>query len=349
MAPAEVKKWANQLSSYWYPSFNTDLMAAGEQWPDQQTEPAIKGELGGHVFKSPSIVLRGKPQGKPTYEVFVVKTGATAGAAPAPGASGAGVVKLPKSRPAPQTQAIIDGVTRELGTHPHSSWTDWAKEVAPLHDVLAQKLKASPATVKGLIGTNGFLYYRHDLEYAVGGDLEKQRKGKNPLPIIVAFKKKLEEHGVDFLFIPVPTKLDVYPDELDPAGKPFVGKVINPFARKFLLDLAHSGVESRRPPSTVSRGTCRRCNRKRARLSEARHPLDRPRLAHGGRDHRGPRQAVRLVSRAGRACAAHGDSRDHVLALRRSALSHSRSATREIPGRKPRCAPGARAVGGPLR
>ena len=347
MAPAEVKKWANQLSSYWYPSFNTDLMAAGDQWPDQQTEPAIKGELGGHVFKSPSIVLRGKPQGKPTYEVFVVKTGATAGAAPAAG--GSGVVKLPKSRPAPQTQAIIDGVTRELGTHPHSSWTDWAKEVAPLHDVLAQKLKASPATVKGLIGTNGFLYYRHDLEYAVGGDLEKQRKGKNPLPIIVAFKKKLEEHGVDFLFIPVPTKLDVYPDELDPAGKPFVGKVINPFARKFLLDLAHSGVE------VVD--LLPRFLAARAADATEKEPVYQKQDTHW--TDRGLRMAAEIIAARVKqygwypGLAAHAQR----MGIRETTFSrfgdlHSRipeAQQGEIPGRSPRCAPGARTIGGPLR
>jgi alginate O-acetyltransferase complex protein AlgJ len=71
---AEVKAWANQLSSYWYPSYNTDLIAAGAAWPDDHTEADIKRELGGRTFSSPSIVLRGKPQGKATYEVFLVKT-----------------------------------------------------------------------------------------------------------------------------------------------------------------------------------------------------------------------------------------------------------------------------------
>src|SRR5882724_11877007 len=66
LGPAEVKAWANQLSSYWYPSFNTDLIPAGASWPDDKTEADIKGELGGHTFSAPTFVLRGKPQGKPT-------------------------------------------------------------------------------------------------------------------------------------------------------------------------------------------------------------------------------------------------------------------------------------------
>jgi alginate O-acetyltransferase complex protein AlgJ len=73
LTPSEVKAWANQLSSYWYPSFNTDLMPVGERWPDEHTEPNIAQELGGKVFERPAIVLRGKPQGEPTYNVFLIR------------------------------------------------------------------------------------------------------------------------------------------------------------------------------------------------------------------------------------------------------------------------------------
>jgi len=38
LGPTEIKAWSNQLSSYWYPSFNTDLIPAGASWPDDKTE-----------------------------------------------------------------------------------------------------------------------------------------------------------------------------------------------------------------------------------------------------------------------------------------------------------------------
>jgi len=79
LSAAEIKAWANQLSSYWYPSFNTDLVPVGPKWPDDQIEPSIKQELGGREFEKPTIVLRGKPQGKPTYNVIVVANAVTAG------------------------------------------------------------------------------------------------------------------------------------------------------------------------------------------------------------------------------------------------------------------------------
>src|SRR4029079_16575050 len=106
-----------------------------------------------------------------------------------------------------------------------------------------RRLRSSSPKIKALAGADGLLFYRHSLEFAVGGDLEKQRKGKNPLPVILEFKKMLEASGVDFLFVPVPTKLEIFPDKLDPAFKELTGRVTNPWARKFLLRLAQEGVE----------------------------------------------------------------------------------------------------------
>jgi hypothetical protein len=238
----EIKAWANQLSSYWYPSFNTDLIPAGATWPDDQTEANIKQELGNHSYSAPSIVLRGKPQGKPTYNVFLIhqddKPQAATAAAPAKPA-----LKLAKTKPSPNPAAVVDTVERELKAQGGGSWAKWTARVAPVHDAIRKRLKAMPPKVKALAGQDGFLFYRNSLEYVAGGDLEKQKKGKNPLPIIVEFKKELDKQGVDFLFVPVPTKLDVYPEKLDPDFKALSGQVVNPAFRKFLESLAKEGVE----------------------------------------------------------------------------------------------------------
>jgi alginate O-acetyltransferase complex protein AlgJ len=260
LSPAEVKAWANQLSSYWYPSYNTDLIAPPASWPDDRTEADIKRELGGRVFSAPTIVLRGKPQGKPTYEVFIIKPGecapgaacgaeSTAGA-PAKPTSGSGrataaasAPKIAKTRPTPQPQPLAEALTRELAENGGGSWAKWAAQVAPLHQVIRQRLRAAPARVKAFAGLDGFLFYRNGLEFVTGGDLEKQRKGKNPLPIIVEFKNQLAAHDVDFLFVPVPAKEEIFPDEIDPNSKGLVGHVVDPFSRKLLLSLAQAGVE----------------------------------------------------------------------------------------------------------
>src|SRR6187549_1401638 len=240
LSPSEVKAWANQLSSYWYPSFNTDLIPPGPSWPDEQTESEIKAELGGRSFASPTLVLRGKPQGKATYNVFLVHMPGAEGQAAATPSKPA--LRLAKTRPTPAPGSVIETVQRELVAQ-GGSWPKWTEKVGPAQALLKKRLKGMPPKVKALAGRDGFLFYRNDLEYATGGDLEKQRKGKNPLPIIVEFKKLLDQQGVDFLFVPVPTKLEVYPEELDPELKQFSGQVINPAFRKLLESLAKEGVE----------------------------------------------------------------------------------------------------------
>jgi SGNH hydrolase-like domain, acetyltransferase AlgX len=255
LTAAEVKGWANQLASYWYPSFNTDLQPPGAAWPDDRTEADIKHQLGEHVFPAPTIVMRGKPAGKATYEVFLVNAcgpGApcTSESSPSKPATASGEarahetpVKLGRSAPLPQTQAEIDAVGRELAETGGGSWAKWAAKVAPLDEVIRQKLRATPPKIKAFAGADGFLFYRNGLDYVAGGDLEKQRKGKNPLPIIVEFAKELKAHGVDFLFVPVPTKEEIFPDAIDQKFAPLVGQVVNPYGRKFLLSLGQAGVE----------------------------------------------------------------------------------------------------------
>jgi hypothetical protein len=238
LSPSEVKAWANQLSSYWYPSFNTDLMPVGASWPDAQTEADIKQELGGRTFAAPAIVLRGKPQGKATYNVFLLQG---QGETSAKATDAKPALRLSKTRPSPSTASTLETVKKELATQ--GSWPKWTSKLGPTHSALKKRLKALPAKVKALAGQDGFLFYRNDLEYVSGGDLEQQRKGKNPLPVILEFKKLLDEQGVDFLFVPVPTKLEVYPEKLDPDFKALSGQVINPAFRKLLESLSKQGVE----------------------------------------------------------------------------------------------------------
>lgn len=238
LGPAEVKAWANQLSSYWYPSFNTDLVPAGSAWPDDQTEADIKQELGGRVFENPTIVLRGKPQGRPTYNVFLLGQHA-ASTATAPSHT----LKLAKTRPSPDPKRVADTLQAELARQGKGDYAKWQAELSPFHDAIRKRVKGMPPKVKALAGNDGFLFYRNGLEYVSGGDLEKQRKGKNPLPIIVEFKKELDQLGVDFLFVPVPDKLEVYPEKLDADFKRLDGVVVNPAFRKFLASLCREGIE----------------------------------------------------------------------------------------------------------
>jgi alginate O-acetyltransferase complex protein AlgJ len=247
--PAEVKAWAHQLASYWYPSYNTDLVATPTAWPADNTEPAIRQELGSLSFAAPTVVMRGKPLGKPVYNVFLVEAAMSPRPAPVPQASAATPgLNLAPSTPSPNTAAVKEAVLAELAAH-GKSWTSWTAEISVLRAALKKRFDAMPAGSKALAGSDGFLFFRNSIAYVLGGDLAKQNGDRNPIPVIVEWKKLLAKHGVDFLFVPIPTKEEIFPDKTGPAPDdvilaPFAGKVVNPFGRKFLLDLADKGVET---------------------------------------------------------------------------------------------------------
>jgi SGNH hydrolase-like domain, acetyltransferase AlgX len=238
LSNAEIKLWFNQLSSYWYPSFNTDLVAAGPSWPDSKTEADIREQLGGKTFAKPSFVLRGKPQGQATYEVFLVD-GYQACSDDCDTAEGSGV-RLPPTKAKAETSAAISALRRELAEH--GGLAAWVKQTDKFTRVARAKLKQEPKR-KTFAGSDGFLFFRNSLSYIVGGNLTRQRPGKNPLPVIVEFKEALAAQGVDFLFVPVPTKEEVFPAQFDRSGESLAGKVVNPFSRQFLLELSEAGVE----------------------------------------------------------------------------------------------------------
>jgi len=250
LTPAEVAGWAHRLASYWYPSYNTDLVDARGGWPSPDTEADVRKEAGDLRLPAPTVVMRGKPVGKAVYNVFAVDQ--TGGAGPAAASSSAGKTAptLPRSVPTPDTAPVARVVRAEVAAH-GGSWAAWSKEVAPLHGALKARLGAVPPGAKALAGGDGFLFYARSLAYLLGGDLAKQRGNKNPIAAIVRFKDLLAKHGVDLLFVPVPTKAEIFPERAAtaPGGDSapfarFVGEVANPFERKLLADLAASGVET---------------------------------------------------------------------------------------------------------
>ncbi|MGB8297896.1 MAG: hypothetical protein WCG85_20940, partial [Polyangia bacterium] len=257
--PAEVKAWAHQLASYWYPSYNTDLVTTPAAWPADDTESAIRKELGSLSFSAPTVVMRGKPLGKPVYNVFLVE-GTVESPGPVAqksGAAGQGTTQsqipaaglsLGPSTPSPNTATVKKVILAELAAH-GKSWSSWTAEVSAFRATLKQRFDSMPAGSKALAGSDGFLFFRNSVAYVLGGDLARQSGDRNPIPAIVAWKKLLAKHGVDFLFIPIPTKEEIFPEKIgatsgDAALAPFAGKVVNPFGRKFLLDLADKGVET---------------------------------------------------------------------------------------------------------
>ena len=239
-----VVSWANELAAFWYPTYNTDIYkTTGAAWPDAETEPEVKKEMGGLSLERPIVVIRGKPFGFPVYNVFTVDgmlSDAAAGKAGGASVSGAG--KTDPSVPA-HIKGLLEGFRADLAKYGKGSYQDWAGSLQGYQDAVRAVLKSEPDNIKGFPGRDGFLFFRNTLNYLCGGELTLQAPGKNPFPAVVELKKQLERAGVDFLFVPVPVKPEVYPDRLAAFDSKKQGPFVFPYGRKFIHDLVEAGVD----------------------------------------------------------------------------------------------------------
>ncbi len=105
------------------------------------------------------------------------------------------------------------------------------------------QLHTRPEALKGLIGNDGFLFFRGDLEYLLAEDLREQPEGKDPYPAIVDFKNQLATRGIDLLLVVIPTKAEVYPEKLS-TDAPAMPAVIAPSCAKLVSELRAAGVQS---------------------------------------------------------------------------------------------------------
>ena len=123
------------------------------------------------------------------------------------------------------------------------SYDAWNAQLKPFQDDVRALLSSKPDAVSGLVGLDGFLFFRRSLDVLVGGDLRAQKDGRDPFPVIVDFMNQLKTRNVDLLVCFIPVKADVYPEKVSshapPLGKPFV----NIYTRKLMFELTSAGVE----------------------------------------------------------------------------------------------------------
>jgi alginate O-acetyltransferase complex protein AlgJ len=175
----EVRRWLNELASYWYPSYNTDVAIAGRTavFPNEETEPEIAQYLEGTQVTGVLFALRGKPDRKLIYNVFVVD-GVSAVESPKSAAmadSGA-----PSFEVSSQTSELLELLRAERREQGGENYETWAEKLEPLHKKIRGLLAKRSAKRKGFVGKDGWLFFRGSLQYVVGGDLRLQGQGKNP-------------------------------------------------------------------------------------------------------------------------------------------------------------------------
>ena len=246
----EVIDWITDLASYWYPSKNTDVLDWEGSWPGKTTEKTVRRAMRGRTVENPVAVVRGRPFGKPVYNVYIVDV-LTDEASPVDSSVSGNTGGSPTSAtrpPAPDSShaRFLSAISKrfEIEQWLYTGFTEWLERTAPFRSAEQRFLATLPADQMGYEGRDGWLFFRRDLEYGLGGDLSKQPYNKNPVDHLVELKRLLDEHGVDLLFVPVPNKTEVYYEHL-PFETPKESEVlVNPYSRKILADLAAAGVET---------------------------------------------------------------------------------------------------------
>lgn len=223
----EIGDYFVKLSSDWYGAYKTETldMSANKQWPNDKTEPEIVKELNGIVINDADAIIRGEPYGFPIYNVFIVKKNKTSSSLNTNTLSLANIIK---------------GELRDWGD---GNWENWVEKITDFRKDLQRQLKEHPAEIKGLKGKDGFLFFRGSLAYLTSDDLRQQKDNRDPFPAIVDYNKQLKDKSIDFLFVIIPSKPEIFPEKASDFAPKDGVPYVNPYTRKLMLELSEAGVE----------------------------------------------------------------------------------------------------------
>ncbi|MCF0215937.1 MAG: hypothetical protein HUK21_05645 [Fibrobacteraceae bacterium] len=217
----EVMDWIRSLSSYWYPTLNTDLEQhlSGTKWESSK----------------PFAVMRGNPMGTPMWVAFET---------PSLVLSDAKIEELKK------VSASVDGpISRTLDTTSDFRLATLAavenscpagEATEKFRDALSKKLASLPKE-QNAWSEGGMLWFRRNANYLVSGQISAQDSLHNPLPRLVELKKYLDSLQIQLLVVPVPVKEEIYAHKLVPQTP--ADLCVNPNGRAFTAELLKAGID----------------------------------------------------------------------------------------------------------
>jgi alginate O-acetyltransferase complex protein AlgJ len=234
MNAEDAQNWARTLSSYWYPTLNTDLEphSAGAPW-EAKTDCR------------PFAVMRGNPMGKPMWIAFDVPAfrltdEALRAQQVADSLAAAGEV-VPVNRVLDTTSdARLQTLASLEGSCPANAET--AKFRIALEKTLAKLPKEQNAwATAGASPAENFLWFRRNANYLLADKITGQDSLHNPLPRLLELKHYLDSIGVQLLVVPVPVKEEIYAERLV-AGTP-ADLCVNPAGREFTREMLAAGLD----------------------------------------------------------------------------------------------------------
>ena len=224
----EAMNWARTLSSYWYPTLNTDL--------EQHTPGAIWENSSAN---RPFAVMRGNPMGKPMWVAFEVPAFRLTdeqlrAAAVADSLAAAGEV-VPVNRTLDTSSyARLETLASMENSCPATPATKKFREA------LKKKLAKLPKE-QNAWADNGMLWFRRNANYLVADKISGQDSLHNPLPRMIELKQYLDSMNVQLLVVPVPVKEEIYADKLV-KGTP-ADLCVNVNGREFIREMLAAGID----------------------------------------------------------------------------------------------------------
>ena len=229
----DAMNWARTLSSYWYPTLNTDL------------EPHTPGARWAPMNNSPFAVMRGNPMGSPiwvAFEVpaFVLSEEQLRAQAIADSLAAAGEV-VPVDRNLDRDSSFRLQMLASLeGSCPANAET--AKFQKSLAQTLAKLPKEQNAwATSGASPAETFLWFRRNANYLLADKITGQDSLHNPLPRLLELKNYLDSINVQLLVVPIPVKEEIYADRIV-AGTP-ADLCVNPAGREFTREMLAAGLD----------------------------------------------------------------------------------------------------------
>ncbi len=246
LSEGQVIDWARNLASRWYPSYNTDLLPlkSGSAWPYEETPDATKKEMSGVWVANPLFILQGHPFADTLFNAFEVEGMGGAKTEFQKRKEGKPVARGLDKGLSSRLEAIITKVDKEKKAYGAGDWKKWTTRLAPFHEDLKKFASQEPEAVLGLMAPGKFLVFRREVEYLQAPDWTTPGAPASPVPTIAAFKDYLAAQGIDFLFVPIPTKLDIYPENIAPKTDTLPGHIAQPLGRKLIRELAEARVET---------------------------------------------------------------------------------------------------------
>ncbi|WP_405342431.1 hypothetical protein [Fibrobacter sp.] len=223
----DAMNWARTLSSYWYPTLNTDLEphTAGAPWEGDKNRPFA--------------VMRGNPMGSPMWVAFEVPAFRLSDEAlrakrTADSLAEAGEV-VPVNRVLDTNSAFrLETLASLEGSCPENAATKKFRES------LSKKLKNLPKE-QNAWANGDMLWFRRNANYLLADKITQQDSLHNPLPRLLELKKYLDSLNVQLLVVPVPVKEEIYGERL--VDGTAADLCVNPAGREFTREMLAAGLD----------------------------------------------------------------------------------------------------------